>query len=211
MKMSRRLLLSDCDMNRLSQQCLPALSSKQLFHWEVCVLQKNIGLFTGVIMSGTGKFILKAKEIIRRKLTQETRRKFFPSKLQKKIEIFLCKKLTRSLTHALLFVTVWSVSNSLSSVYRSFQARIMEQIAISAFRKKLITAHLIPPILLLFTKPLTQSYGTYDHYIQLIKSFWIKKNEIISLHSVFFHVFYTVQDTTVRYWRLKYMGCLFSR
>ena len=56
MKMSRRLLLSDCDMNRLSQWCLPALTSKQLFYWEVCLLQKNIGLFTGVIMSGTRMF-----------------------------------------------------------------------------------------------------------------------------------------------------------
>ena len=78
--------------------------------------------------------------------------------------MFLCKKLTRSLTHALLFVTVWTVSNSLSSVHGSFQARILELIAISASRKKLITAHLIPPILLLFTKPLTQSYEAYGHY-----------------------------------------------
>ena len=155
-------------------------------------------------------FILKAKEIIRRKLTQEARRKiFFPVNFRKKkIEMFLCNKLTRSLSHALLFITPWT----LFSVHGSFQARILVWIAVSFFRKKLTTAHLITPILLLFAKSLTQSYGTYDHYFWLIKSFWIKKNEITSLLSVFFSsVFYTVQDTTVRCWRLKYMACPFSR
>ena len=74
--------------------------------------------------------------------------------------MFLCNKLTRSLTHALLFITPWT----LFSVNGSFQARILVWIAVSFFRKKLTTAHLITPILLLFEKSLTQSYGTYDHY-----------------------------------------------